>query len=151
MCVCVPSLMSKQGDGGKEKLPEMVIGRNLERNQAQKGTHPHLGTSDCAIMNKSLLLLCTIWTNNAIVQPVNSSQFLQEVRLVKIYPLSTDGVLSTKLLVATAAPKPLQQSQSQAITVQLPICDPQAISTAPRWRHPQQSKQFFRPSIWGHP
>ena len=119
-------------------------------NQTQKGTHPHLGATDIAIINKSLLL-CTIWTNSAIVQPINSSQYLQEVRLVKIYPLSTDGVLSTKLLVATAAPKPLQQSQSQAITVQLPICDPQAISTAPRWHHPQQSKQFFRQSIWGHP
>ena len=30
-----------EGDGGKEKLPEMVIGRNLERNQTQQGTHPH--------------------------------------------------------------------------------------------------------------
>ena len=31
------------GDSGKEKLPEMAIGRNLERNQTQQGTHPHLG------------------------------------------------------------------------------------------------------------
>ncbi|KAF5893091.1 roundabout 2-like, partial [Clarias magur] len=30
------------GDSGKEKLPEMVAGRNLERNQTQQGTHHHL-------------------------------------------------------------------------------------------------------------
>ena len=34
------------GDSGKEKLPEMVIGRNLERNQTQQGTHPHLGETE---------------------------------------------------------------------------------------------------------
>ena len=35
-----------EGDSGKEKLPEMVIGRNLERNQTQQGTHPHLGETE---------------------------------------------------------------------------------------------------------
>ena len=35
-----------EGDSGKEKLPEMVIGRNLKRNQTQQGTHPHLGETE---------------------------------------------------------------------------------------------------------
>uniref|UniRef100_A0A7N6AB29 Cardiolipin synthase (CMP-forming) n=1 Tax=Anabas testudineus TaxID=64144 RepID=A0A7N6AB29_ANATE len=32
-----------EGDSGKEKLPEKATGRNLERNQTQQGTHPHMG------------------------------------------------------------------------------------------------------------
>jgi len=35
-----------EGVKDKEKLPEMVIGRNLERNQTQQGTHPHLGETE---------------------------------------------------------------------------------------------------------
>ena len=60
-CVCVPSLMSKQGDGGKEKLPEMVIGRNLERNQAQQRTHPHMGLHCSVRVCEHNVCWCSPW------------------------------------------------------------------------------------------
>ncbi len=44
MCKFIP-IEQAGGDGGKEKLPKMLRGRNLERNQTQKGTHPHLGNN----------------------------------------------------------------------------------------------------------
>lgn len=44
MCINQNDRVVPDEHGDKEKLPEMVVGRNPERNQEHE-THPHLGNT----------------------------------------------------------------------------------------------------------